>query len=83
MALPINFRSALAEALEAPDPLTGLRSLAGRELAKGARRETLTEWFEEARELYPEREDLLLDALDFVTGWCSPHMKLNTPARDP
>jgi len=76
MEMPVSFLESLARALNEPAPLPALHDLAGRELANGRQRETLVEWFEGARKRFPEKEDLLLETLDFVVGWCSPHMKL-------
>jgi hypothetical protein len=74
--IPPSFADALAQALKASEPLTALRTLAAAELAKGTQREVLVDWFEAARARFPEQEDVLLEVLDFVVGWCSPHMKL-------
>ncbi len=58
-----------------------LRDLANAALATGYAREQLTEDFEELRAHFKhqgeeEREDAVLEAMDFLYGWCSPHMKL-------
>ena len=55
--------------------------LAGGALDAGYPREQLIEDFEALRAHFEqqgeeEREDAVLEAMDFLYGWCSPHMKL-------
>ena len=73
---PSPFIESVRQALTASDSLASLRELANRQLAKGVTRETLTAWFEQARDQFPEHEDRLLEILDLVVGWCSPHQAL-------
>jgi hypothetical protein len=70
------------EALESSDPLR-LRDAVSALLESqyGGDRQALLSDLEAFRvELprlgYESAEDDILDAMDFVTGWCSPHMKV-------
>jgi hypothetical protein len=73
-------------ALRSPDPVIQLRSLALHLSAQGQDRETIIERFEETRQQLRQAdretdEDVLMDVLDCLMGWCSPEMKLlNDPA---
>ena len=67
-----SIRQSFAEA----DSLGSLRLLANQQLERGMSRETLTAWFEQARNHFPEHEDRLLEVLDLVAGWSSPHQAL-------
>jgi hypothetical protein len=64
-------------ALESREPLLALREVVGQELAENGddRRRVLNDL--EALRLVSRRaglnEDAILDVMDFVTGWCSPH----------
>lgn len=79
MNLSPELHLSLAKALESPSPSLALHALAKLELQKGTPRETLVAWFEAAREHFPEQEDVLLEGLDFLVGWCSPHLRLDHP----
>jgi hypothetical protein len=50
-------------------------------LANGQTRDTILNLFERARQQLRQtgretEEDAVMDAMDFLVGWCSPHMKL-------
>ena len=71
-------------ALLSPDPLRGLRSVAQNLRSEGEGRDAILELFERSRRELREsnrepEEDLLMEAMDFVVGWCSPHMKMERP----
>jgi hypothetical protein len=75
----------IEEALRSSDRVRELRRLAHRLLDEGIKADTLLSAFERAREHLrsahrDQEEDAVMDAMDFLTGWCSPHMKL--PDRD-
>lgn len=58
-----------------------LRDYAQRLLATDYPREQLLEDFERVRAMLrerdeEEREDAVMEVMDFLYGWCSPHMKL-------
>jgi hypothetical protein len=72
----------LYAALASGDRLESLRRAAERELEAGASREQLVAALEELRgDLRrvggrDEDDDVVLEVMDFVNGWCSPHMRL-------
>jgi hypothetical protein len=68
-------------ALKAPQPLEAMRQLARDRLSQGSTRKEIREELEQLRvrlqaEDREADEDVVLDALDLVTGWCSPHMTI-------
>ena len=73
-------------ALSSPDPVESLRTLAMHRLAQGHDRSAIAASFEEARRALrladrEADEDAMMDAMDCLIGWCSPHMVL-TPVSD-
>lgn len=71
----------IEKALASPDRVSELRQVAQRMLQEGSEANEVLGHFEEARlELRQanrgEDEDAVLEVMDFVTGWCSRHMKL-------
>ena len=54
-----------------------LRILVKVELAAGASRQDVLSALEDLRAHDPDREDVVLDALDFIVGWSSPHVSLH------
>jgi hypothetical protein len=69
------------QALKSKEPLHELRSLASRLSSQGLDRAALIEKFEEVRQQLRKEdreadEEAVMDVLDFLTGWCSPHMKM-------
>ncbi len=70
------------KALRSVDPIDSLRVLVLELSAEGHRKARIIELFEEELthlQQKPEREadaDAVRDVLDFLLGWCSPHMKL-------
>jgi hypothetical protein len=74
-------------ALSSPAPVEALRALAMNRLAQGHDRSVIAASFEEARRQLrladrEADEDAMMDAMDCLIGWCSPHMVL-TPVSDP
>jgi hypothetical protein len=69
-------------ALRSANPIDSLRALVLAFAAEGYRKPQIVELFEQRLVLLqtdPSREadaDSLRDVLDFLLGWCSPHMKL-------
>lgn len=68
---------------ETPPPLLmfPLRKVASEALAQGYDRDALLEDFESVRARLDERgeeerEDAVMEVMDFLHGWCSPYMKL-------
>ena len=77
--MPLDPR--IHDALNNPAPLNQLRALVRRLQAQGQEESGILELFETARrELRAAgrdaEEDLVLEAMDFLVGWCSPHMSL-------
>jgi hypothetical protein len=69
------------QALHSEAPVLELRSLALRLSSEGYDRAAFIEKFEEVRQELRQSdreadEDAVMDVLDFLTGWCSPHMRL-------
>lgn len=68
-------------ALDSEAQLESLRRYADRELRAGTPRQQLLAEFEELRtELRSagrdQDDDVVLDVMDFVAGWCSPHARM-------
>jgi DNA-binding response OmpR family regulator len=78
--------SRIQAALQKPNSLDELRSMVDALLRQGQSRDTVLALLEQSRrQLNSEgrdaEEDVVMDVMDFLTGWCSPHMKL--PADKP
>src|SRR5215510_11259697 len=59
------------------DAICALRTLLSKALEDGEKREAILTKLEELRKLISdEQEDILLEVMDFLVGWCSPHAKL-------
>ena len=77
MAITQDFYAALAS----EKPLESLRRTVARELEAGVTRERLIAQLEELRADLrrsgrEDDEDVVLEVMDFLTGWSSPHMRL-------
>jgi hypothetical protein len=77
--MPID--QVIEQALRSDAPAPELRSLALRLSSEGHGRTALIEKFEGVRQELRQSdreadEDAVMDVLDFLTGWCSPHMRL-------
>jgi hypothetical protein len=73
MAITDEFRAALASERRLDD----LRSAAEQELQAGTPREQVIAKLEALRDgLSDSDEDVVLEVLDFATGWCSPRVRL-------
>lgn len=80
MAQPA-FEPQMMSALDSDDPVGALRDVAQSLLRKGVSRPAVTARLEQLRAVLREagrdqEEDTVLDVLDFVAGWTSPHMKI-------
>jgi len=72
---------AFDRALISEDPLSALRRFVATRLEGGMSRDAvlgeLEELRRELRRRHRERdEDVVLDVMDFVSGWASPHMRI-------
>ncbi len=68
-------------ALVSEDPLAALRAEVVHRLDRGGSRESLLAELEELRRELRRRhrerdEDVVLDVMDFLTGWSSPHLRI-------
>jgi hypothetical protein len=76
----------LQEAVQTRHPLVSLRDAVKTAMDdRGFSREDVLAMLQELRARYHDEgdahaEDIVLDTMDFVTGWCSPHMKIRTNA---
>src|SRR5262245_3390139 len=75
---------AFEQALRSGEPVAGLRQLATEQLGQGLTREEVLARFEQVRQQLrsadrEEDEDAVLDVMDFLVGWCSPHAKIDPP----
>ncbi len=71
----------IQQALSSTEPVRELRNWALHLLAEGQTREQVLELLERARQQLRHAdcetdEDTVMDVMDFLVGWCSPHMKL-------
>lgn len=71
----------IQDALTSADPLGQLRSLVRTLQAEGHAQDAILSLFETARRQLREAgrdkdEDVVMEAMDFLVGWCSPHMSL-------
>ena len=59
------------------EALCALRALLNKALNDGEERETILGKIEELRQsVSDDQEDILLEVMDFLVGWCSPHARL-------
>src|SRR5438046_1643828 len=71
----------LDEALGSSDPVRELRSVVMRLSTQGHTKDQILERLERSRQELrragrEKEEDAVMDVMDFLHGWCSPHMKL-------
>jgi len=71
----------IEKALQANEPVNELRNVARNLFADGQTREAVVDLFEHARQQLRQanreaEEDAVMDVMDLLVGWCSPHMKL-------
>ena len=76
------------QALTAADRVGELRKLAQRLLDEGHPSDKVLKRFEQARQCLREAareddEDAVMDVMDFLTGWCSPHMAIGERRKAP
>ena len=72
----------IENALHSPHPFEQLRSAAAALLAEGRTQKSVYELFEAVRaQLREEKrqveEDVVMDVMDCLCGWCSPHQEIN------
>jgi len=75
-------------ALSSPEPIPKLRALVKELFSRGADKASVLAAFENARQELRRAgreadEDAVMDAMDFLVGWCSPHVKLEPEPTEP
>ncbi len=74
----MDFESKFREALTADDKLMSLRQAAVDLRSNGVEKEKLLVALQEFRSRVTERdEDVILEIMDFLYGWCSSHMRID------
>jgi hypothetical protein len=73
--------SLLTKALQQRSPMEKLEQIVKDLLGKGYSKESLLAEFESFRQTTTDEdyEEVVLDVMDFLTGWCSPHKRIDTP----
>jgi hypothetical protein len=73
--------SVLTKALQQSRPMEKLEKIVKYLLGKGYSKESILAEFESFRETTTDEdyEDIILNMMDFITGWCSPHKRIDTP----
>jgi hypothetical protein len=84
----MTFEDALDQALQSSEPLQEVRRVAEQLARDGLSKAAVLEQFEQTRQRLrvqgkEREEDLLLEVMDFIEGWCSPHMKIGGEAANP
>jgi len=73
----VDRRQEMLQAVEGDGGFTALRDLVKRLLDGGVAGEILLEDLSQIRGLVSEHvEDLVLDVMDLLTGWCAPQFRL-------
>jgi len=73
--------SVLTEALQQSHPIEKLEQIVKDLLDKGYSKDSILAEFESFRETTTDEdyEEIVLDVMDFLTGWCSPHKRIDAP----
>jgi hypothetical protein len=76
----------LEAALRGPNALQQLRGIVQEMLDQGQDRASVLALFEQTRQRLQDEgreaeEDIVLEAMDLLVGWCSPHMRLSDPGQ--
>jgi hypothetical protein len=71
----------LTKALQQRRTMEKLEQIVKDLLGKGYSKESLLAEFESFRQTTTDEdyEEVVLDVMDFLTGWCSPHKRIDTP----
>jgi hypothetical protein len=80
-SIHMSIDSRIESALQSPNPYTELRFLVKNLFLQGQSRESVLALFEETRRQMriigrEADEDIVMDIMDCLTGWCSSHAKL-------
>jgi hypothetical protein len=84
----MTFEEMVEKAFQSPNPVSELRSAAMQLFSQGNDKAAVLEKFEKVRQQLRQagrerEEDTLMDVMDFLVGWCSPHMKLPPDPQSP
>ena len=76
--------SVLKEALQQSSPIEKLEQIVKDLLNKGYSKENILAEFESFRKTTTNEdyEEVVLDVMDFITGWCGPHKSIDTDDND-
>jgi hypothetical protein len=79
--IPMTAEELVEEALASSRPVPELRSVVLRLNSQGLTKDLILDRLEQTRTKLraagrEKDEEALMDVMDFLTGWCSPHMKL-------
>ena len=80
MTLLEREREALEAAPSHDELAMRLRAVVKEALAEGTPRDEVLGALDDLRADVPEYEDVVLDVMDFIVGWSSPHVALDGPA---
>ncbi len=80
MTLLEREREALAAAPSHDELVMRLRAVVKEALASGMPRDQVIVALEDLKAHEPEHDDVVLDVMDFVFGWASPHLTLSQPS---
>jgi hypothetical protein len=83
--IPMTAEELVEEALASSRPVPELRSVVLRLNSQGLTKDLILDRLEQTRTKLraagrEKDEEALMDVMDFLTGWCSPHMKLRLKA---
>jgi len=77
MDLSAKLTQILKDSGSREEAICALRTSLSKALEDGEKREAILTELEELRKsVSDEQEDILLEVMDFLVGWCSPHAKL-------
>jgi hypothetical protein len=79
--IPMSPEELLEESLKSAKPVLELRSVVLRLNSQGMTKGAILERLERTRKKLrtagrEKEEEAVMDVMDFLAGWCSPHMKL-------
>ncbi len=74
----MNLSEKFQQALDQPDALIALRELVIMLRSEGMDKPTIAAELQQLRSQVDQFQgDIILEVLDFLNGWCSPHMKID------
>lgn len=78
----MKYQKCFNDALNSPEPIWSLREAVQDLLTRGQMQEVVLAELENFQDMLQEEEreedeDVVLEVMDFLTGWCSPHMTIS------